>query len=219
MDIPGPTLQAFHPTLLEAALPLRHRPQSLPTGPIILTFRLRISCGGRGASLCCWTARAEEPCAPSKACRWRDYEVHVDEGVDLACLYVREHEDKCYPPTGLIEDDCGPRRIVKSNDLLYDLIRCCDLTRIECLSWGAWHRNPKPVPWTEFVAMLEGPGADCGYGTRRMRFEVLFTGPVKSETVHPDCFSLEFTVRCCAQELSSSENRNWRKLVRLRCSE
>jgi hypothetical protein len=155
------------------------------------------ACGdpGRGATLGCWTARAEAPSAPQKPCRWRDHEVWVEEGVDLACLCVYEHEDKCHPPLGLIEDDVAPRRMVKNNQLLYDLIRGCGLTRIKCLSWGAWHRARDPVPWSEFEALLKGSGPAPGTGgVRCTGFEVLFTGPVKSETLRPDCFSIYFTI-------------------------
>lgn len=156
---------------------------------------------GRGSHLCCWTGKADAPCPPSKPCRWRDYDFYVDDGVDLACLHVHEPADRCHPPKGHIEDDCGPRRIVKSNDLLYDLIRGCDLTRIGCLSWGEWHRRRHRVPWEEFLRKLKGEEPHALENEVRITgFEVAFTGPVKNETVRPDCFALKFTV-----------GRNWRE--------
>lgn len=178
------------------------RPQcgDCPCGEPDCADRCECRCGrcggqhGRGSHLCCWTSRAEGPCPPAKPCCWRDFDVCLDAGVDLACLRVREPADRCHPPKGNIEDDCGSRRIVKSNDLLYDLIRGCDLTRIACLSWGEWHRRPHPVSWDEFVRKLKGEEEETReFGVRKTGFEVVFTGPVKSETVRPDCFALEFT--------------------------
>src|SRR5262249_43130390 len=126
-------------------------------------------CGerGRGSCLCAWTAHMDPPGCPEKPCRWGKYDVYITDGVDLACLEICEPATECKPPAAFIEDDCAPRRIVKSNDILYDLIRGCDLTRIERLSWGAWHRREEPVPWKEFIEKLEGEQIDeCILKTR-----------------------------------------------------
>ena len=164
-------------------------------------------CGesGRGSHLCCWSAQAEGPCESSKPCHERGYDVFINDGVDLACVCVREPAGRCHPPKGHIEDDCGPRRIVKSNDLLYDLIRGCDLTRIECLSWGEWHRSPHPVPWEEFLNKLGAEVPSHHHGARRTGFAVEFSGPVKSETVRPDCFTFAFTTGHAWRETLSAE--------------
>ncbi len=153
------------------------------------------SCGemGRGSCLCQWTA-SKGPDSPAPACRWGDYEVYVSDGVDLACVCISEPADHCHPPKGRISDDCGPRRIVKRNDLLFDLIRGCDLTRIKCLSWGEWHRARHRIPWEDFVRKLEG--RECDHEGRRVHktgLEITFTNPVRKETVRPDCFTLQFT--------------------------
>lgn len=146
---------------------------------------------GRGSHLCCWTAGAEGSCPPSKPCCWRDHDVYVGDGIDLACLRVRERGERCHPPKGYIEDDCGPRRFVKSNDLLYNLIRGCDLTRIASVSWGEWHRREKPVPWEDFVKRLSGKREN---GVLVTGLTVHFTGPVLADTVKPDCFTMQFLV-------------------------
>ena len=151
----------------------------------------RCQCGKRSrhACLCEWVAETEAPGCPQKPCPWRGYSVWVDDPVDLACVCIVCRAENCRPFLGRIEDDCGPRRIVKSNDLLYNLIRGCDLTRIACLSWGEWHRREQPVPWEEFVQKLRGEVID---GVLVTGFAVRFTGPVLTHTVRPDCFSLQF---------------------------
>jgi len=155
--------------------------------------RHRCLCGkrARNACLCEWVARTEAPGCSEKPCGWHGYEVWVDDGVDLACIHISCRAENCKPPLGVICDDCDPRRIVKNNDLLYNLIRGCDLTCIECLSWGHWHRQTTPVPWEEFIHMLKV----------RVEGEVLvtglcvhFTGPVLARTVTPDCFTLQFAI-------------------------
>ncbi|MFO1207189.1 MAG: hypothetical protein U1E63_15945 [Burkholderiales bacterium] len=45
----------------------------------------------------------------------------------------------------------GPRRLVKRNDALFDLIRGRDLTRItSVIGWAAWYRLRKLIDWDEF---------------------------------------------------------------------
>jgi hypothetical protein len=60
--------------------------------------------------------------------------VSWEDGVALACVKV--HFDACnHPVFDEIVDACTPRRLLKTNDLLFDLIRGCDLTRILHVSW------------------------------------------------------------------------------------
>lgn len=155
--------------------------------------RHRCLCGkrARNSCLCEWTARTEGPGRANKPCRWKEYEVWVDDCVDLACVHISRGAGDCRPPLGHIEDDCSPRRIVKNNDLLYNLIRGCDLTRIEYLSWGEWHRSETPVPWDEFVAKLSAGEEGDNLMTD---LTVHFTGPVLAETVTADCFTLQLAL-------------------------
>lgn len=148
---------------------------------------------GRGphACLCQWTAAV--PDGPAPTCQWEGYAVDPRDGIDLACVFISEAGDACSQAVnGWVIDDCSPRRILKNNDLLYDLIRGCDLTRIESLSWGDWHRREGAVPWDEFVARLKaGTSGDTDHETG---LSVTFTGPVKTATVTPDCFAFMFMV-------------------------
>lgn len=53
-----------------------------------------------------------------------------------------------------IIDANHPRQLVKNNELLFDLVRGCDLTRIAKVSWAGWHRQAQPVPLKMFSAMF-----------------------------------------------------------------
>ena len=57
----------------------------------------------------------------------------------LACVRLRKGECDDWLFDRWIEA-CGPRRLVKRNDVLFDLIRGCDLTRISAIGWADWHR-------------------------------------------------------------------------------
>jgi hypothetical protein len=155
--------------------------------------RHRCLCGkrSRNSCLCEWTAKFDPPGCAKKPCRWREHDVWVEDRVDLACVYISNPAENCRPPLGRIGNDCGPRRIIKSNDLLYNLIRGCDLTRIAYLSWGEWHRRESPIPWEEFLERLKGREENGVFITG---LTVHFTGPVLADTVRPDCFTLQFAV-------------------------
>src|SRR6185503_20461514 len=89
----------------------------------------------------------EEPCGGS---------VRVDlcHRVPLACVKIVR--DACQDWGFSYElDACGPRRMVKRNDLLFDLIRGCDLTRLKEIGWK-WHRREEPVEFNDFSQAL-GP--------------------------------------------------------------
>jgi hypothetical protein len=132
------------------------------------------------------------PADPRPLCEWRGHWTDPEDGVALACVYIETVGDECHPVVGRVIDDCTPRRLVKTNDLLYDLVRGCDLTRIASVSWAKWHRAPDPVEWGAFTAMLHQPVAKAS--DHPTGFTISFTGPVQEATVTPDCFALKFTV-------------------------
>lgn len=53
-----------------------------------------------------------------------------------------------------IIDANHPRKLLKNNELLFDLVRGCDLTRIGNISWAAWHRQATPIPLHKFIQMF-----------------------------------------------------------------
>jgi len=130
--------------------------------------------------------------------------------VPLACVTLREGECEGEWLFGRSFEACGPRRLVKSNDLLFDLIRGCDLTRICAIGWADWHRSRKLVDWDAFEASF-GTAAeedrerewDRHSKTRSKRkkvpvltskYWVEFSRPVLVETLRTDCFFMRVFV-------------------------
>lgn len=114
--------------------------------------------------------------------------VDLRNGVPLACVKIVPDDCDSWV-FGLDVEDCGPRRLVKRNDLLFDLIRGCDLTRIKEIGWAPWHRREAPVPFDDFSDALGGDNhGQAAYVTRD--FWVEFSRPVREDTVRPDCFAM-----------------------------
>lgn len=130
-------------------------------------------------------------------CEWRKRRVRfaLCDPVPLACLRIGIDECGCL----VIEtiDECAPRRLVKRNDALFDLIRGCDLTRIRDVSWWRWHRCGELVPWHEFRQKFRNNDGtpvppltadQAGARPHVTDFKVWFTRPVEARTVRWDCF-------------------------------
>jgi hypothetical protein len=132
--------------------------------------------GDEPCSLC----EIEEPCARVR--------VDLRHGVPLAC--VKLIQDDCDSWTFDVDvEACGPRRLVKRNDLLFDLIRGCDLTRISDIGWKDWHRREAAIPFNDFSQAFGGEGkGKTEYVTNK--FTVEFSRPVRQETLRPDCFAI-----------------------------
>jgi len=122
----------------------------------------------------------EEPCGSVR--------VDLRHGVPLACLGVVRDACERWTFGGEVEA-CGPRRLVKRNDLLFDLIRGCDLTRIIDIGWKDWHRREEAVSFDDFSQALGSDGdRQNEYVTRD--FWVTFSRPVREDTLRPDCFAM-----------------------------
>lgn len=130
--------------------------------------------GGEACSLC----EIEEPCARVR--------VDLRNGVPLACVVLVLDDCNEYTFSSNIEA-CGPRRLVKRSDLLFDLIRGCDLTQISKISWGDWHRGE--VPFGKFKDYFGKPHSN-GNGGNLTTFTVSFSRPVRADTVTADCFAM-----------------------------
>lgn len=123
----------------------------------------------------------EEPCGGN-------VRVDIGNGVPLACVKVVRDSYDCLG----FDDDlevCGPRRLVKRNDLLFDLIRGCDLTRISDFGWKDWHRADNAIDFSDFSDAL-GPkgGQQSQYVSNK--FWVRFSRPVRANTLRADCFAM-----------------------------
>jgi hypothetical protein len=177
-----PCAKQTHPT--EAAKQTNHTELPPPSRggcrclcQYVTNLELKDGCG----PLC----KIEEPCG----------EVRVDlrHGVPLACVKV-VWDEMCdeWTLSGDVEA-CGPRRLVKRNDLLFDLIRGCDLTRISEIGWGKWHRSAGYT--TPSVSFKDFRDAFGNIGRREDEyvtkdFWLRFSRPVREETLLPDCFAI-----------------------------
>lgn len=121
----------------------------------------------------------EEPCG--------NVRVDVRNSVPLACINVVKENNDCLT-FGTDLEVCGPRRLVKRNDLLFDLIRGCDLTRIIDFGWKEWHRSEDPISFTEFSDAF-GPGTGQSEYVST-KFWVRFSRPVREDTLRADCFAM-----------------------------
>jgi hypothetical protein len=119
---------------------------------------------------------------------WSPFKVALDAPIDLACVELVGAPDKCKPLQFTEIDASSPRRIVKTNDSLYDLIRGCDLTRIEKVSWQGWHRNRKALEWDEFASFFTTQ--EYAPDSLLTKFTVRFSGPVLVETVRRDAVAI-----------------------------
>jgi hypothetical protein len=149
---------------------------------------------GRGPQgrLCAWAEGRKDAGAGACLATCDGLAFDAAAPVDLACLYVSGAGDRCAPvPVGKVDNACNPRRIVKTNDLLYDLIRGCDLTRISAVSWQELHRRldrADPVAWQDFLSLLKPAKSakpeKSKVGTTGL--SVTFTSPVLVSTLLPD---------------------------------
>jgi hypothetical protein len=125
----------------------------------------------------------------------RTLKMDLLHGVPLACVKL-SHDPKCEDWSFSADvEACGPRRLVKRNDLLFDLIRGCDLTRISFVSWEAWHRDR--VAFADFKLAFGPPdgSSNDGNGARLTTFAVKFSKPVQIATIRPDCFAMTVIAR------------------------
>lgn len=131
-----------------------------------------------GAEQCCVT-EVDDPCGKVK--------VDLRNGVPLACVRLYRDERDCRTLAEV--EACGPRRLVKRNDLLFDLIQGCDLTRIIEIGWKDWHRREEPVPFDDFSAAFGAVSHEEDEYVSTL-FWVKFSRPVRKDTLRRDCFAI-----------------------------
>jgi hypothetical protein len=154
----------------------------------------------RHRCLCQWINGARFPEEPDALCEWHDRHIAFarKDPVPLACLQLAKDDCGCLQITGI--DQCAPRRLVKRNDVLFDLIRGCDLTRIKDVSWSEWHRSPVPVHWKKFREKFHNshhvppPPHTPASNPRVTDFTVYFTKEVLARSLTRDCFSISAVV-------------------------
>lgn len=129
---------------------------------------------------CCPLCEIEEPCGRVR--------VDLRHGVPLACLMLLDDDCGEWRIVPRVEA-CGPRRLVKRNDLLFDLVRGCDLAHISRIGWGRWHRSETAMPFPDFMRSFGREDSDRGANVAG-QYTVEFSRPVLAETVRVDCFSM-----------------------------
>lgn len=115
--------------------------------------------------------------------------IDLCSGVALACVRLKAGDCEDWQFDAWVEA-CGPRRLVKRNDLLFDLIRGCDLTHISAIGWGPWHRSTSPVGWEAFKDSFGTETPPDSGRNPTSAYWVEFSRPVRKDTVRSDCFSM-----------------------------
>jgi hypothetical protein len=140
----------------------------------------------------------EEPCGRVR--------VDLGNGVPLACVRLDRDRDGCSDWTFVGEiEACGPRKLVKRNDVLFDLVRGCDLTRIRLIGWEQMHRHEKAIPFKTFAGSFGVKQSNGTYAASQ--YWVEFSRPVRERTVRADCFSMTVTV--------PEDEGGWREVKRV----
>jgi hypothetical protein len=147
---------------------------------------------GRGPHACvCHELMASEiDCSAPAMCDWNGYRIDPSDGVALACVIVDKTDDGCHPIQIDVVDACGPRHFVKNNELLYDFIRGCDLTRISWVSWHFWHRHTQPMPWKVFASAFDAAAGGENPPPVKTKFVIRFSGPVLADTIRFDSIAI-----------------------------
>jgi hypothetical protein len=152
--------------------------------------------GDRGPhrTLAAWSMNRSEGGAPScepTLQKGRDgFAFDPGAGVPLACVTIGY---RCGDPyIAAVVDSIGPRRLTRPNDVLFDLIRGCDLTRIKDVGWRKFlGTDDGKVAYEDYAAMFVGGRA----ATRTpppvdTRFWVLFSGPVQVASLSPHAITI-----------------------------
>jgi hypothetical protein len=145
----------------------------------------------RAPCLCAWD---EHPPLgePPPLCERNHLCLDPDSPVPLAWITVSE--GGACPTLDPTVDDCTPRRIVKRNELLYDLIRGCDLTHLQSISWAQWHMlQGSAVAWDHFAKMFDGEktNGDAVWTD----FVIGFDGPVQDRLMNPDVIAITVIIQ------------------------
>jgi hypothetical protein len=148
----------------------------------------------RGPCACLCHALSRTNPKPPDTC-WRDVapntRIDFAAGVPLACLSVGID---CGNWAVLdVSAVCEARRLVKRNDLLFDLIRGCDLTYIASVQWCGLHR--KTVEYSKFANFFPDPVADGNRLVSLTEFVVNFSGPVQASTIDIHCVAMRIFYR------------------------
>jgi hypothetical protein len=142
---------------------------------------------GPHSTMCCWSHNTQVE-GDGSLCAWNHYCVDPGDPVPIVCVTLTGF-DKCGDPIFGEIEECTPRRIVKRNDMLFDLIRGCDLTRITNVSWLPWTKASY-VEWAKFRAAFRDNDQDLRGKDCPTALWIDFSAPVRAETVTPRAISI-----------------------------
>ena len=129
-------------------------------------------------------------------CRVGELQVDLDAGVPLACVTIGYRCGEAY--IAAVVETCRSRRLARPNEALFDLIRGCDLVRIQDVGWSAWLKPPFSSSFGEFARMFQRPPPRRGREPREPAdtgFWVCFSGPVQVASLTPDVFTMTLIQR------------------------
>jgi hypothetical protein len=181
---------------------------------------------GPQRTLCEWSLndyRRPDPCTVGRLVRHRGLEFDPDAGVPLGCVAIaRDDCGRLY--VSALAQDCDCRRLMRPNELLFDLIRGCDLTVIRDIGWANWHRREhdaiarrdfremfvRPAPAGDRPPDEYGDDDETGAPPKarprgvHTRFWVCLSGPVKTASLTPDVFSMTLVRRDSDEDLGAA---------------
>jgi hypothetical protein len=161
-----------------------------------------------------WSLARHDPhlCARPRLTKVGHLHVALDDGVPIACVAIAFACGK--PHIAAPIDDHRARRLAYPNNSLFDLIRGCDLTRIQDVGWSRWlPHSHRRVPFDRFAAMFVAPPrAPAGPKTKRGRtlrppvdtkFWVSFSGPVQTNSLTPDVLAMTIVQRDANEDVGT----------------
>lgn len=159
------------------------------------------------------------PCWKDDFCREKGLSFDSIAGVPLACVWIDFDNSGHIGAT--IHDTVAVRRILYPNDALYDLVRGCDLTRVESISWQPWHglqehvrrrafrekfvvpeepdTNPTDIEEEQSddddMLVASPPNPPAKREVVDTEFQIWFSAPVQVSSLTPDVVSMTLTRR------------------------
>ena len=152
-------------------------------------------------------------CKPCKTEHVGEFYVDLDACVPLACVEIGFRCAGAY--IARLVDNWRPKRLARPNSILFDLIRGCDLVRIQDVGWSAWlEPDSRRVPFGDFADMFVAPrhSRELPRSRRRRRgpraasdtrFWVCFSGPVQSSSLTTDVMTISLIQRDVNEEVGN----------------
>lgn len=151
-------------------------------------------------------------CKPCKTEQVGGIHVDLDACVPLACVEIGFRCGEAY--IARLIDDWRPKRLARPNNILFDLIRGCDLVRIQNVGWRDWlEPDRRRISFSDFADMFIAPrhSPEVPRNRRRRgprpasdtRFWVCFSGPVQISSLTTDVIAITLVQRDVNEEVGN----------------